>query len=54
MKSSKIRLLLLAALLSISALSLLPAPASAGCTRICWIVSPDTSCCRLTSCEIVC
>jgi hypothetical protein len=54
MKNSKLRLLLLAALLSAAALPSIPAPARAQCTRICWIVSADTACCRLTSCEIVC
>jgi hypothetical protein len=54
MKNSKLRLLLLAALLSVAALPSIPAPARAQCTRICWIVSADTACCRLTSCEIVC
>jgi ABC-type sugar transport system substrate-binding protein len=54
MRSSKFRLLLLAALLSLAALPSLPVPAKAQCTRICWIVSPETACCRLTSCEIVC
>ena len=54
MRSSQFRLLLLAALLSMAALSSIPAPARAQCTRFCWIVSPETACCRLTSCEIVC
>ena len=49
---SKLRLLLLASILVGTAL--MSTAAQAACTRYCWIVDADTSCCRTFSCEIVC
>ena len=46
------RLLLLAAILAGAALT--STVAQADCSRICWHVDENTSCCRLRTCEIVC
>jgi hypothetical protein len=49
---TKIRLLLAASILAGAAL--MPVVADASCRRYCWHVDENTSCCQLTTCEIVC
>jgi hypothetical protein len=53
---SKIRLLLVAAVLTVSALVSAPKPAAANwdCFFYCWIATPEVTCCQLETCEIVC
>jgi hypothetical protein len=49
---TKLSLLLAASILAGAVL--MPVAADAACRRICWIVDENTSCCQLTTCEIVC
>jgi hypothetical protein len=54
MKKTRIRLLLLTALLTGTALLSAAPPAASDCNRYCWHVSAEVSCCQLRTCEIVC
>ena len=54
MRNIRIRLLLLTALLTGTALLSAARPAASDCVRYCWHVSAETSCCQLRTCEIVC
>lgn len=54
MKKTKLRLLLLAALLTGTALLSAARPAVSQCFFYCWIVDADTTCCQTRTCEIVC
>jgi hypothetical protein len=54
MKSTKSRLLILAAFLTVAAIQSAVSTAQAACNRICWHVSAEESCCQLRTCEIVC
>jgi len=51
---TKTRLLLLAAVLTGTALLSTAAPALSACFRYCWHVDTETSCCQLRDCSIVC
>lgn len=50
----RLRLLLLAAILTGTALLSAAKPATAACFFHCWHVDADTSCCQLRDCSIVC
>ena len=50
----RFRLLLLAALLTGTALLSTAKPAKAVCFFYCWHVDAETTCCRLRDCSIVC
>jgi hypothetical protein len=54
MKNTRIRLLLLTALLTGTALLSAAPPAESQCFRYCWHVSAEESCCRTRTCEIIC
>jgi hypothetical protein len=51
---TKIRLLLLAAVLTGTALLSTTQPAEASCSFYCWHVDENTTCCRLRDCSIRC
>lgn len=51
---TRLRLLLLTALLTGTALLSAAAPAVSWCVFYCWHVDENTTCCQLETCEIVC
>lgn len=53
MKRKKIRLLVLATLLTAATLPWAAPDAEAACTRICW-QTIEGACCRISTCEIIC
>ncbi|HEX7185521.1 MAG TPA: hypothetical protein VF756_27100 [Thermoanaerobaculia bacterium] len=54
MKKIRLRLLVLAALLTGASLLSSAAPAFAWCPFYCWHVDENTTCCQTRTCEIVC
>ena len=54
MKKNKLRLLLLAALLTAAALPWAASDAAAACVRYCWHTTDGNACCQTWTCEIVC
>jgi hypothetical protein len=54
MMKTKLRLLLLAAVLTGTALLSTSQSAAAACIRYCWHVDADTTCCRLPDCSTWC
>jgi hypothetical protein len=54
MMKTRIRLLLLAAVLTGTALLSAAKPAEAYCFFYCWLVNENTTCCQLEDCSVWC
>lgn len=54
MTRKKLRLLVLATLLTAAALPWAASDAEAACYRYCWHTTDGNACCRISTCEIVC
>jgi hypothetical protein len=54
MTKTRLRLLLLTAVLTGTAALSAARPALSSCIRYCWLVDADTTCCQLRDCSVWC
>jgi hypothetical protein len=55
MRSNRVRLLVLALVLTASAIAAVPRPAAATCGLLCWRTTASGGvCCRVRTCAIIC